>query len=169
MLNLIKPCLSLALLAISFSSCTYGINRELVGTPRPVQYDCNVIIKKSVDPYALFDSTQVTRIETIALTDAMTTRCSEAEAKILLRNEACSLGANWINITAERKPNGFSSCYICEAEIYFIDQDVDAYYDYVSPNMVGFTTEQKMQSNTAVWGWVVGFIIGFTATLLLLQ
>ena len=153
------------------SSCDYAVKKNLVGTPKPAQSEanCTVVIHKSLHPNEVNDSLNAELIETIALFDQMTTRCTEGEARAILRQEACKLGANWVNITSERFPGLMSTCYQCEAEIYFVSDSVSPYVDFQNPKEEQQVAKKRRGENLAALGWVVGFAVGFTVTLLLLQ
>jgi hypothetical protein len=49
--------------------------------------------------------------------------CSEEKIREKLKDEACSIDANLINITQEAFPNLMSTCYQCIADFYYVQFD----------------------------------------------
>lgn len=92
------------------------------------------------------------------------TRCSELEARNILRQEACNVGANLVNITMEQRPNLMSTCYRCSASMYYVDADslqnsqseLLAKADPEAPLEAG-----KNNTGVQILGYIAGFTIGY--------
>ena len=163
------------LVVISLGSCSYGVHLEVVSSNRPSldSDSCDVIFTKYAYPHAHFSDDQIQLIQNIRLYDNITSNCTETEAKNLLKREACAVGGNWVSITKERFPDLLSTCYQCEASIYFVQLDSTSQSsDYVPPanpyqDDLELATIKRQKGE--VWGYILGFALGFTLTLLLLQ
>jgi len=58
------------------------------------------------------------------------TKCNEAHALEILKNEACALNADIVNISEETRPDSWSTCYRCRAEFYVnTNKDMVLYSD----------------------------------------
>lgn len=155
--------------------CTYGIQKQVIGTPFAAidSSECSVVISKYTYPHAHFNDDQYTLIQTIRLFDNNSINCSEEEARAILKNEACAVGGNWVSISKERYPDLLSSCYQCEASIYKVELDSTiTTNEYVIPSNplqddIELATIKSQRGQ--VWGYILGFALGFTLTLLLLQ
>jgi len=168
--------LVIALFTALLTGCSYGVQRNLTGTPLPATDSalCEVVIAKYTYPHTHFNEDQFVLIQTITLYDKTSINCSEDEARAILKKEACAVGGNWISITKERFPDLLSSCYQCEASIYFVQLDTAqmANSNYVTPtnpyaDEIELATIKRQRGQ--VWGYFLGFALGFTLTLLLLQ
>ena len=86
----------------------------------------------------------------------------------ILKKEACAIGADFVVITEESRPDLWSSCYRCEAKFYRFNQKE---YESLLTNELSQTTvkkgvEEDKDKNGAVVlgiiGGVVGFVIGYS-------
>ena len=91
--------------------------------------------------------------------------CDEEYVFSLLRNEACALGSDLINITDERPPNFWSTCYQVEVElIKILDEEQaatiisDPYYEWTLIQERG--AKGRKNQNARFSGAVMGGAIG---------
>ncbi len=76
--------------------------------------NCEVVIKKLSD----FDEDEVEVKGEIKIKDTgFSIKCEEADVLRILKQEACAVGADIINIIEERRADIFSTCYRVEAEL----------------------------------------------------
>ena len=95
-------------------SCSHRIVRTGYQMSNSDYSDCDVEINKLMH---ITDSIQ--KIGEIKLGETgFAVACSEAHAIKILRNEACAMQADIINIIEEHRPDLWSSCYRCRAEFY---------------------------------------------------
>src|SRR6056297_556443 len=98
-----------------FSSCTHSIIRTGYEIKKSDYKECDVVIKKDTS----FSDTLVKKVGEIKLGETgFAVACSEAHAINILKGEACALDADLIIVTNENRPDLWSSCYRCSAEIY---------------------------------------------------
>ena len=98
-------------------NCKHQISRigYTVDTKNSSYADCNITIKK----FEIITDSAAVKIGTIKLSDSgFSNRCSEEDAKVILKKEGCALNADFINITKEIKPDRESNCYRCRADFY---------------------------------------------------
>ena len=97
-----------------------------------------------------------------------TTTCSEADAIALLKKEACSVGANLVNITKESRPDMGSSCYRCEAGFFKIHNgkfEIETDPDFTAQEISGRVSKDKRRSTLIRMGSVVmGIVVGLLMT-----
>ena len=107
--------LSFLIVIILFSSCSYDIVRKGYKPIDETAINCEIIIKKDT----IISDTIAKKIGTVKLHDGgFTVKCSEDLAVKMLKKEACSINADIIVITEERRPDILSSCYRCNADFY---------------------------------------------------
>ncbi|MDQ1266482.1 MAG: hypothetical protein QG635_1634 [Bacteroidota bacterium] len=120
-------------LIIVLAGCSHKINKNYyVKTVTPAS-DCSpIVIKGGSD---LIQKEKI--LGKINLGDTgFSVNCSKKKAFLILKEEACKLGANLINIIKESRPNFWSSCFRCQAEFYYVPADVfeklkeKTYYPY---------------------------------------
>lgn len=156
-------------LALLFSSCSHRVWREGYATRGYVDPDCTVTIKKQV-PMA---SVKARRIGKIKLGDSgMSTRCNELDARFKLRQEACSVGANFVNIEEEHQPDLWSSCYRCTASLYYlpVDSTAEAPPLLQQENETGIPLKYATEpSGAQVLGYVVGVTLGVLVSVFMMS
>ncbi|MFA5072859.1 MAG: hypothetical protein WC539_03045 [Nitrospirota bacterium] len=110
----------IVILSLCFLSagCTAKITRQgyLLDTLQDIEKKCpDVIIVKGFD----YKSDSVEIKGKISASDtAFSTTCSEAFVMDIFKKDACTIGADIINITEESQPNAWTStCYRAEAEL----------------------------------------------------
>ena len=109
----------LLLSALLLTGCSHAIRREDYKPISHSQTDgCDIWIKPQAH-FQPYDGKKVGRIE---LGDTgLSVSCSKDKAFMILRNEGCSLGANFIDLVQEMSPDIVSSCYRVKADFWFID------------------------------------------------
>lgn len=160
-----KETLLYVILCFAVTGCSYKVTRAAYVELPATSKTCDV---KLVKNYAFQDSA-VTQLGKIGLHDSgITTTCSETDAIALLKKEACSLGADIVNITKEVRPDMGSSCYRCEAGFYKInDEKVQIKTDpeFTAQNISARVTKDRRRSNLIRAGSViVGIVVGLLAT-----
>lgn len=146
---------------LSLVSCSHRIVRHGYQTDKSAYKSCDVIINKNI---AVNDSLQ--KVGEIVLGETgFSTSCSEAHAIEILTNEACAIDAHVINITEEKRPDLWSSCYRCTAEFYQYKSDMTPLRsdEYYKAEHVNTRVEQDRQQNTVVTiiAVVAGFVLGY--------
>lgn len=147
---------------ILFSSCSHSIMRSGYNGSDKVETKCNVEITK--DKSLIAANTKP--LGSIRLGDTgFSTNCSEIEAMMILRNEACQANANLVVITDEKLPSLLSSCYICEAIFYHSDElpkldSIDAYKEdlVVTENI---QAPEKQNAAVQILAYAGGFVLGY--------
>ena len=103
------------LLALFFTGCSPRIVRTGYQAQPPATEPCELIIKKN---FAV-SNTLATKVGEIKIGDkGLSVSCTEAHALEILKGEACSLNADLIVITEEKRPGFRSSCYRGRTEFY---------------------------------------------------
>ena len=103
--------------------CSHTIRREysisnLSGIPKE---NCHVEFYMEMPA----DNTTFEIVGRIKLGDSgFSMTCSEADALAILRKEACTLGADIVNITEESRPDFWSSCYRADAVFYRLKRPI---------------------------------------------
>ena len=160
-----KKTLVLLIPCFSITGYSYKVTRAGYVDKPVTSPTCEV---KLVRNYSFPDST-VTPFGRIGLHDSgFTTTCSEADAIALLKKEACSVGANLVNITQESRPDMESSCYRCEANFYKIDNgkfQIETDPGFTAQKISGRVSKDKRRSNFIRMGSVVmGIVVGLLTT-----
>jgi|TARA_B110000977_G_C10711094_1_gene351316 hypothetical protein len=103
------------LVGFIFMSCSHRVLRTGYQVKKSNYKNCDIIIKKKTE----LSDTLALKIGEIKLRDfGISIACSEEHAIKILKNEACTIGADIIIITNENRPDLWSSCYRCKAEFY---------------------------------------------------
>lgn len=156
----LKNSLKVIGLIILMSSCSHKIVRTGYEVNKSDYAECEVNIIK----FKSFDG-NVEKLGDIKIGETgFSTACSEAHAIEILKNEACALNADLINIIEESRPDAWSSCYRCTAEFIKADSSLQiAESEYYQPEIVDERVEKDRKQNTAlvIVSIVVGFSIGF--------
>lgn len=96
-----------SILLIMISGCAHRIVRSGYDLKKSDYRNCIIVIKKDMQS---LDSLQ--KVGEILLGETgFSVSCSEAHALEILKGEGCALNANVVNITEEKRPDLFSSCY----------------------------------------------------------
>jgi hypothetical protein len=97
------------------SACSPQIRRYGYTVPeKPLQGSCLARVHKD----ASFDAAQSKLIGTVSISGSEGSGlCSEAEVVAELRREACSVGANSVNIVWQQRTGAAGPCYVATAEL----------------------------------------------------
>jgi hypothetical protein len=161
-----KRIIYLLIAGLLFSNCSHRIVRTGYQIKKSDYITCDVVIKKN--PFVA--DTSAIKIGEIKLGESgFSVACSEADAIQILRNEACALHADIVNIIEENRPDLWSSCYRCRAEFYKynISQINPKSNELYKPENVRKRVSQDRKQNTVVAFLAVG--IGVIIGLLLVQ
>lgn len=121
------------LIVFLFFSCSYKVTRyDYKPIKKVVNEPTEVIIKKN----KILVGLPSTKIGTIKLDEkGFTKGCNEAAAMEILKREAISVGANFVNIVEEAEPDGYSTCYRCIADLYKIES-IDEKTDFARDTLI---------------------------------
>lgn len=160
-----KKTLLILILCFSVSGCSYKVTRAGYVDNPVISPTCDV---KLVRNYTFRDSI-ATHVGRIGLHDSgLTTTCSEANAIALLQKEACSMGANLVNITKESRPDMGSSCYRCEAGFYKIDNEkfqIETDPEFTAQKISARVSKDRRRKNfIRIGSVVVGIVVGLLTT-----
>lgn len=151
-----------------FANCSHKITRSYQQQPLEAA-GCQVVVKKSLD----VPEEVVTKVGSISLGETgFSMNCSENDALAILRREACSLNANLVVITFERRPDLMSSCYRCRANFYQANSDevleeLTSDEPYKPVNLQSRVKSDRARNAGAIIGAIVGGIVaGLVVTLL---
>ncbi|MGV8073014.1 MAG: hypothetical protein AB2L11_00410 [Syntrophobacteraceae bacterium] len=160
-----KICFSSIVLIIGFFllGCSAGVKRQgYTALTERVPSDCEVVVLG----YEAFDDTRMERLGNIEMYDTgFSLYCDEAYVLDLMKKEACSLGADIVNITDEKYPDFWSSCYRAKAEFIRLKNreeaalvKADPHYDDMKVRERSQETWRRLQD--AIEGGIMGGIMG---------
>lgn len=147
------------------SGCTSGITRtgyrlpsgqtSVAATNSPIAIKCN----------AHYSTNDVVLLGSIHAYDTgFSTRCDEAYVLGIFSEEGRMLGADVINITEERQPDFWSTCYQAKAQfLHFKDRKMamEVYSDpKYAPDLVAERSNKSIQLEAAEAGGAIGGLIG---------
>ena len=151
-------------LLILITSCSHRIVRTGYHINKSDYKNCDIVITKDI---VVTDSLK--KVGEIKLGESgFSIACSEADAIAILKNEACALNADLVNITEEHRSDLLSSCYRCRADFYkyqgvdFIRQSNDL---YKSENIDKRISKDRNKNATIFIG---AFVVGILSGLLFL-
>lgn len=157
-LTLIFPILIGALLLST--SCSHKVVRTGYQKQMVESEDCQVLITKDA---AILD--RATKVGNIRLGESgFSVTCSEEKALEILKREACSIGAEAVLITSEKRPDFISTCYRCEATFLdvkgdFMSEKQEA--ERLNSDTVVDDSFKEKANPLAVLGGILGGIAGF--------
>lgn len=158
----ILPFLSMILIG---ASCSHRIDRIGYQISKSDNLNCELIVVKFMP-----QSDSLQKIGEIKLGDTgFSVSCSEAHAIEILKNEACAIHADLINITEENRPDLWSSCYRCKAEFYKTNLSTPqptTSSDY-KPEKIQTRVKDDKKNNTVVI--ILAAVLGYTLGYLLFQ
>lgn len=112
--------LLLILLASVSIQCSYRVYKSYETPEGEIASDCTSRLFKNKDLTGL---SYLYKGVIILDESGITSGCKEEDAMAYLKEEACKLGANAINIVEEAYPDAYSSCYRCVAGFYTVAKD----------------------------------------------
>jgi hypothetical protein len=156
------------ILIISFSlmifQCSPKISR--IGYPESnaaKNSNCEVLIKEN----AQIDEIIGLVIGTIKIGDTgFSSNCSEEDVIKILKEEACVLGAEIINIKEVERPDLSSTCFRCTADFIKLNESINLSDLKSSDNYSEEKIDKRVKedSNTQLLLNIGGFAIGFAVT-----
>ncbi len=106
-----------AFLLTTLFNCTHQIVRTDYTPDNTREANCLTNIVK----YKQINESDGDKVGSVKLEDSgFSMSCSEEDAYNILKKEACLSGANVINITSEKSPHPFSTCYFVEADLFVL-------------------------------------------------
>ena len=153
-------------LLVLLCSCSSGITRygyELQDLNNlNSSADCRISIKDNM-PYDKADTEILGSIK--AYDTGLSVRCDEAYVLSIFCKDACALGADVVNITQERYPSFWSSCYRAKAEFLFFknrEQAKSLHSDWwYEPEMIVESSKETARRNKmAIEAGIMGGMLG---------
>jgi preprotein translocase subunit SecF len=151
------------LVGFLFMSCSHRIVRTGYQIKKSDYKNCEVVIRKKTE----LSDTLALKIGEIKLGETgISSACSEEHAIKILKNEACAMGADFIIITDENRPDLWSSCYRCNAGFYkyksvksekIISNDVEYEPEKVKSRV---SKDRKQNTIVAIGSVIVGILLG---------
>ena len=152
------------LLSLVLTSCSPRIVRTGYQMQEAGNEACDVAIRKNLS----ISEELSTKLGEVEIADTgFSVECSEEHALEILKREACAVNADLIVITAEKRPNLWSSCYRARAEFYKYkpgeDMEELAGDEAYKPENVQERVSQDQWRHTAVIGGsaVIGVLLSF--------
>lgn len=148
---------------VALLGCSAGFSRSgySVSENHP-RHGCDVIVKNK----AAFDHEEIELLgEVKAYDTGFSVNCDEEYVLSRLMEEACSLGADVVNITEEKQPNFWSTCYRARAElIRFKDRDkvsaLKSDPQYARDQVLERSLETRKRTEAAIQAGIMGGILG---------
>jgi hypothetical protein len=143
-----------------FTQCNHSITRIGYGPKKTVAGNCPIIITRNISNYDT-----LVKVGEIKLGDSgFSVSCSEEQAIEILKKEGCSLNANIVLITDEKRSDLLSSCYRCEAIFYKLGNGNAVMNNdptYKSESIKERVKEDRSRNTViAVFAVVLGAILG---------
>jgi hypothetical protein len=158
--------LTVALTLALFTGCSTGIKRtdyKIAGNREEKDLSqCAVAVKFN----ARYRPEDVEMLGSVKGYDTgFSVHCDEAYVLELFCKEACMLGADLVNITEEKQPDYWSSCYRAKAEfVRFKDRDrVKSLYSdvaYTPQFVIQRSLQSKQRNQEAIRAGVMGGLVG---------
>lgn len=146
-------------------SCSPKIVRHGYEVMPQQNANCEIAITKDGEFFT--DETEV--ISKIDIGDTgFTINCDESEIIKILKAEGCSINADIINVTKEKRPGFFSSCYCASADFLRVKENVSNKPEidetmYQEPEINKRVKKDKIKRYTTnAIAFVIGFFIGFS-------
>lgn len=160
-MNMKRYILPILITMLLITSCSHRVVRTGYGNNKQTYYNCNVTVKKSDYP----DNNNAVKVGEVKLGDTgFSVVCNENDAIELLKKEACSVGANLVIITDEKRPDLISSCYRCKAILYRTEDiqntETDQKYEQYEVNQ-RVKKDRKNNTVVIVGSVILGFTLGF--------
>ena len=118
---------SLSFLLITIYGCAVGIERTGFKLQNKQEgqnlQNCNIAIKYQM----AYDTENIQVLGTIkSYEQGASIKCGEIDVLSIFVYDACSIGANVVNILEEKHPNVWSTCYRAKAELLKFKNEVEA-------------------------------------------
>lgn len=116
-----KKMIGFAVISILLLSCSPSVTRIGYNEGDNSISNCNVIIKENAE----IDESIGKVIGNIEVGDTgFSTNCSEKDVMLILKQEACSIGADMINLTEIKRPDLMSSCFRVSATFIKLNESI---------------------------------------------
>ena len=147
-----------------FVGCKYQIVRYGYERSKNNTKLCDVIIVKQ----KIISDSAATKIGEIKLGNTgFTADCSEEKAITIIRQEACGINADFVNIYEENVPYYTNDCYKCRADFYVYKNKNNKIFStnddvaHVNQNVIIKEVRVKKTSVVAmIASGILGFVIG---------
>jgi len=159
-----KKILLFSTILFLFAGCNYHIIRYGYDKSKNNTKLCDIIIVKQK---TISDSV-ATKIGEVKLGNTgFTSDCSEEKAMIILRQEACGLNADFVNVYEENVPHSVNDCYKCRADFFVYKNKNNKLFstndDVAHQNQNVIIKEVRVKKNSIVAmiaSGVLGFVVG---------
>ena len=143
--------------------CAAGVSRKgysvaAEGAPA----DCSVLVLG----YIPLDNTKMEVVGRLSVYDTgLSLHCDEEYVLGLMQREACSVGADFVNITEEKYPDFWSTCYRAKADLVRLKNREDAAMLKTDPHYAADKVRERSQEGRrriqeAISAGIMGGIIG---------
>jgi hypothetical protein len=152
-----KKTLVLTIIITLLINCSPKITRMGYNENKNKTAQCDVIIKEN----ATIDETMGKVIGEIKVGDTgFSTNCDEEKVMRILKEEACSIGADIINIKEIERPDLASSCYRVTAEFIKLNDSnmkgmIKSSEEFASEKIV----ERKKEDSKRNAGYIIGSVV----------
>ena len=163
-----KRTIYLFVIGFLLTNCTHRIKRVGYDAKKDYYQFCDVVINNNI----LINDSIFVKVGSITLGESgFSTRCNESDAIRILRGEACTVNADLIVITDEKRPDVVSSCYRCKADFYQFKSEDLAYTIKDDQQYEIQNTQSRVQKDRSTNATIIaaGFAIGFIIGLLMFQ
>lgn len=157
--------MALAMFMVHFVlfGCVSGVSRQGYSvTDKPIPADCKVLVLG----YEPFDPNRMERLGSINMFDTgFSLYCDEMYVLQKMQEEACALGADIVNITDEKFPDFWSTCYRAKAEFIRLKNREEAALVKADPHYDPSKVRERSQetwkrTQDAINAGIMGGIIG---------
>lgn len=156
-----KQFLIVSLILFSLVSCSHRIVRT--GYQNLNDTLCDIPILKSLP-----SNDSISSIGEIKLGESgFSVNCNEADAILILKKEACSIHADFIFITQEKRPDAWSTCYRCNAVFYKYKDGFNKPVIHYNNDSNAIRDRVNKDKNTNMITLFVSLVIGYALGLML--
>ena len=155
--------ISIALIYILMSGCSAGISRHGYSpTDHQAPANCRILVLG----YIPFDAARMELLGSVDLYDTgLSLYCDEEYGIELMKKEACLVGADIVNITDEKFPDFWSTCYRAKANLIRLKNreevaliEADPHYSRAKVRERSMETWARIQD--AIQAGMIGGIMG---------
>lgn len=146
--------------------CSAGVSRQGYTLSKEcVPSNCSVLVLG----YEAFNETRMERLGSIEMYDTgFSIWCDEEYVLNRMKNEACALGADIVNITDEKYPDFWSSCYRAKADFIRLKNKEEANFVKADPHYDMVKIRERSQQTwrilqDGISAGVIGGVVGAMA------